>query len=259
MARYGKAFELPLKWRMACASDMRVIGHRGAAGHVPENTIASVHAARALGAEGVEFDVRALDGALIVLHDATLERTTDGRGHYKDYDLTGLRALRTAAGEPIPLLAEMLDAAEGFDPVNVEVKEAGIADAVVDALEHHYADHPARLARVLLSSFDRATTARLAARRGRMQLGVLYENEPFAEALARAVALAADSLHLPLADLTPARVIAAHAAGLRVYVYTVNEADAIAACAAWGADGVFSDFPERVLEFEREHPPVPRP
>lgn len=228
---------------------MLVIGHRGAAGHVAENTLGSMRRALALGADGVEFDVRGHGAELVVLHDATLERTTDGQGDYRALDFAALRALRTANGEGIPTLEEVLPVVADCALVNVELKDPAAADAVVDALERWYAPRPAALARVLLSAFDPAATTRLGARRGRMRLGVLYANETCDAALERARALGAHSLHVPLAGLDPACVARAHAAALAVYVYTVNEPSEIARCHACGVDGVFSDFPDRVLAF----------
>lgn len=233
---------------------MLVIGHRGAAGPVDENTVASMHHAVACGVDGIEFDVRLLDGALIVLHDATLERTTDGRGHYKNLDLAALRRLRTRHGHPVPLLAEVLDVVAGLGLVNVEVKEAGIADEVITALDAWYQSRAAEQAQVLLSSFDRRTTAALAGRRGAMRLGILYEHERFEAALRRAIDLQAWSVHLPLAQVERRRIEAAHTQGLAAYVYTVNSAAQIARCQACGVDGVFSDFPDRVHAYLRTLP-----
>ncbi|MEX2482519.1 MAG: glycerophosphodiester phosphodiesterase family protein [Gammaproteobacteria bacterium] len=233
---------------------MLVIGHRGAAGHVDENTVASIRHAVACGVDGIEFDVRLLDGALILLHDATLERTTDGRGSYKDLDLTALRRLRTRQGHPVPLLAEALEVVADLCLVNVEVKEAGIADEVVTALDAWYRGRAADQARVLLSSFDRRTTAALAKRRGRMRIGILYDDEPFEAALRRAVDLEAWSVHLPIAQVEQHRIEAVHALGLAAYVYTVNSVPQMARCHACGVDGVFSDFPDRVRAYLRTLP-----
>lgn len=229
---------------------MLVIGHRGAAGHVAENTLGSMQHALALGVDGVEFDVRGHGDRLIVLHDSTLERTTNGRGDYRNLDFRTLRALRTANDESIPLLEEVLALVGGCALVNVELKDPSAADTMITALERWYENHPDGLARILLSAFDVAATARLAERRGFMRLGVLYENETFDRALARARTLAAHSLHLPLADLEPRRVARAQQAGLQVYVYTVNSPVDIARCHTCGADGVFSDFPDRVRACE---------
>lgn len=225
-----------------------VFGHRGAAGLAPENTLAAVARGLAAGADGIEFDVQQVDGTLIVLHDDTLERTTSGRGPLTALSVDQLRALDAGDGQRVPLLAEVVRAVAAPACLNVEVKMAGIGAAVIDALERLLppAEHP----RLLLSSFDEATTAALAARRGAMRLGILYEGAASA-ALARARALAAHSLHLPLGDLDPALVAAARACGLATHVYTVNDPADIARCHVAGVDGVFSDFPDRVVAFNR--------
>jgi glycerophosphoryl diester phosphodiesterase len=228
-----------------------VIGHRGAAGHAPENTLRSIAFAIDCGADAVEIDVRLLDGALIVLHDAQLDRTTSGAGHYKSTSLTDLRRLDAGGGERIPLLDEVVALIGGRVGLNVEVKEPGIAERVVATLDRLTADRPAWRAQLLLSAFDVATTAELARLRGSMRLGVLYEGA-FAPALARAGTLGAYSLHMPLKALAAADVRLAQARGLAVYVYTVNMEADIRRCLALGVDGVFSDYPDRALACVRE-------
>lgn len=225
---------------------MRVFGHRGAAGHRPENTLASVRHAIALGVDAIEIDVRLLDDSLIVLHDDTLERTTNGHGHYKDYSLAALRALDAGDGEKIPLLEEIIAATVSRVGLNIEVKEAGIARQVIARTLAVTRSIPDWRSHILLSSFDDETSATLAQLRGEMGLGLLYE-EDFDAALSRAVSLRASSLHMSLEYLNATDVAHAQRRGLAVYVYTVNDDAAIARCAAAGVDGVFSDYPDRVL------------
>lgn len=229
---------------------MRVIGHRGAAGHAPENTLAALRYALDCGVDMVEIDVRLVDDALIVLHDETLARTTSGTGHYKALALAQLRALDAGQGERIPLLEEVLALIDGRIGLNVEVKEAGIAAAVITCLEYHTRARPAWRQHLLLSSFDVTTSAALAAQRGTMAFGLLYQ-EPFDAALTRACTLGARSLHMALAKLDSDAVAQAHARGIEVLVYTVNEPAAIARCRVAAVDGVFSDFPERVIASNR--------
>jgi glycerophosphoryl diester phosphodiesterase len=229
---------------------MLVIGHRGAAGHRPENTLASLRHALALGVDAVEIDVQMLDSALIVLHDETLERTTNGHGHYKTMSLTDLRALDAGQGERVPLLDEVIALTRGRIGLHIEVKEAGIAAQVVDFVLAATTDLPSWRPRILLSSFDVATSALLAQLRGTMGFGLLYE-EDFAAALARALRLGAQSLHMSLSALDGAAVQTAQRQGLAVYVYTVNSSADIARCRAAGVDGVFSDYPDRVIAAQR--------
>ena len=230
---------------------MRVIGHRGAAGHAPENTLRSIRLAIDCGVDAVEIDVRMLDGVLFVLHDQLLERTTSGSGDYKAISLKRLRELDAGLGERVPLLEEVVELIGGRIGLNVEVKEAGIAREVVDCLNQLTRGKPDWRDQLLLSSFDSATTAELSRLRGTMRFGLLYDG-PFAPALARALALGAQSLHMPLSAIVVADVAAAHAAGLDVYVYTVNQPQDIRRCADAGVDGVFSDFPDRVIAYNRE-------
>ncbi len=229
---------------------MLVIGHRGAAGHRPENTLASLRYALMLGVDAVEIDVQNLDGTLIVLHDDTVDRTTDGHGHFKAMSLTALRALDAGAGERVPLLEQVLTLTRGQIGLNIEVKEAGIAAQVIDYVLAATADLPAWRTRILLSSFDVETSAALARLRGTMGFGLLYE-EAFDPALIRAQALGAKSLHMSLGALDATHVARAQRLGLEVYVYTVNTAEDIARCRAAKVDGVFSDYPDRVIAAQR--------
>ncbi len=230
---------------------MLVFGHRGAAGHCPENTLASVRHALALGVDAVEIDVRLLDDALIVLHDPTLDRTTNGHGSYKTMSLAALRALDAGQGELVPLLEEVIALTLGRVMLNIEVKEAGIAAQVIERTLVATSARPAWREHMLLSSFDVETSAVLARLHGPMRLGLLYE-EDFPAALARAMTLGADALHMALEHLNAADVARAHAQGIVVYVYTVNDAPAIARCRAAGVDGVFSDYPDRVIAARRD-------
>jgi glycerophosphoryl diester phosphodiesterase len=229
---------------------MRVIGHRGAAGHVAENTVGGMRYALELGVDGVEFDVRLIEQRLIVLHDDTLERTTNGQGSYKSMPLGSLRQLQTASGEPIPFLEEVLAVVDSCAVINIEVKEPGIAREVLAAVEDYMSSRALHEDNFLLSSFDFATTTELAALRQNKRLGMLFEGD-YAVALARAVELEAYSIHLAMRTVDRATVELAHARQLQVYVYTVNEPHDIATCAACGVDAVFSDYPERVVAHNR--------
>jgi glycerophosphoryl diester phosphodiesterase len=204
-----------------------------------------------LGVDGVEIDVRCLHDALIVLHDDTLDRTTNGHGGYKAMALSALRALDAGHGESIPLLEEVIALSQGRVMLNIEVKEAGIAEQVIERTLAATTALPAWRERILLSSFDVDTSAVLARLRGPMRMGLLYE-EDFPAALARATRLGASSLHMALEHLDAADVARAQAHGLAVYIYTVNDASAIARCHAAAVDGVFSDYPERVIAARRD-------
>jgi len=105
-------------------------GHRGARGHEPENTLRSVRKALELGADGIEVDVYFVDGRLMVIHDDTLNRTTNGKGPVAGRTFAELRALDAGKGERIPTLAEVFDAVNHRAVINMELKGPGTAAPV---------------------------------------------------------------------------------------------------------------------------------
>lgn len=230
---------------------MLVIAHRGASANEPENTLRAIARAIALGADWVEIDVQRVDNALIVIHDDSLDRTTNGQGPVSAQTLAALRALDAGRGERIPLLTEVIDLIDARIGLNIELKGADVADDVIALVSDCLRRQPAWHDRLLLSSFDAAQTARAARGRHGWRLGVLFEGDPTA-ALERAVALRADSLHVPLEALTAELVTAVRRAGVAIYVYTVNADADLARCLDLGVDGVFSDVPERALTMRAE-------
>lgn len=225
---------------------MLAIGHRGAAGHEPENTLRSVLRALRLHVDWIEVDVQAVDGELIIFHDDTLDRTTNGSGAIAEQTFTTLRSLDAGAGEKIPTLIEVLDLIGARTGLNIELKGSGIVDAVTAVVTDYQARLPSWRGRILLSSFDEAQTQVLAAREGDYQLGILFEGDA-ETALARERDFDAYSIHPSMEQVNSELVTEAHAVGIKVLVYTVNEPEDIAAMQALCVDGVFSDYPDRVI------------
>ncbi len=225
---------------------MLVIGHRGAAGHEPENTLRSVLRAVRLQVDWIEVDVQAVDGELIVFHDDTLDRTTNGSGAIAEQSFTTLRSLDAGAGEKIPTLIEVLDLIGARTGLNLELKGSSIVDAVTAVVADYQARLPSWRGRILLSSFDEPQTQVLAARKGDYRLGLLFEGDAEA-ALERARDFEAHSIHPSMEQVNSELVTEAHAADIKVLVYTVNEPEDIAAMQALRVDGVFSDYPDRVI------------
>src|SRR5215469_16982173 len=157
---------LPLRQRLQREGGrVWVVGHRGAMGHSPENTMASFERGLELGADWIELDVHlSRDGALIVIHDETLERTTNGHGLVRDHSLAELKQLDAGDGERIPTLDEVLDWAKQRNTViDIEIKNAplyyeGVEQAVVDVLLRHD-----MVEQVIVISFDHAAVQRVKA------------------------------------------------------------------------------------------------
>lgn len=235
---------------------MLVIGHRGAAGTHPENTLVSIEAAIAAGADWVEIDIRRVDGELIVLHDERLERTTNGNGSVYDLSLEELRRLDAGAGERVPLLAEVLDGIAARCGLNIEIKQADLAPELVALLNHTLRARPAWRGKIMVSSFLREPMQEFATLKpAGVELAALSDHAAD-EAQAFALAIGATALNVSLAELTGGIVTRAHECGLRVLVYTVNDTHDIGRCHRLEVDGIFTDYPARAIAFLREHPRI---
>ena len=224
-------------------SSLLCIGHRGASGSEPENTLRSVRRAIEIGVDGIEIDVQLADGELLVIHDSTVDRTTNGTGAVARKSFAALRALDAGAGEQIPTLREVLEAVDRRCLINIELKGRHTAAAVRRLIEEFIARRGWRYEDFLVSSFHRSELALLANKR--IPLGLLMTRPPPLYYLF-ARRLRAWSVHVALRHVRGRFVDDAHARGFKVLVYTVNSAADIARMARLGADGIFSDFPERV-------------
>ncbi len=222
-----------------------VIAHRGASALAPENTLAAMRLAAAAGADWVEVDVQFVAGTLLAFHDTTLERTTNGRGPLTALPLAALLQLDAGDGERIPFLWEIIEALGPERGLDIELKGPGTAAAVA-ALVHRYVHLGWHYSRFLVSSFDLAELARLHRLAPRIPVGALVSRLPVDWGTLQR-RLDARSLHIPLALVNKVLVRRAHARGLRVLVYTVDERRHLARVRAMGVDGVFSNDPGRVL------------
>lgn len=224
---------------MSFADAVVVIGHRGAAGLAPENTLPSFRRAYACGVSAVELDVYLVDGELAVIHDATLQRTTNGHGPVMGLPLATLRALDAGDGWPVPLLPEVIAELPAGVGLNVELKGPDTAAPVAAEL----ARHPGL--DVLVSSFTHAELSRFRQ---------LDEHTPVAPLFARwrpgawrvAADLRARAVNLSRTSVTRDRLAEARRRGLKTFIYTVNDLAEARRLVAWGATGLFTDYPDRI-------------
>lgn len=220
-------------------------GHRGAAGHAPENTLTSVETAIALGADWIEIDVYLVDGELVVFHDARLERTTNGQGYLEKQSLDYLRTLDAGEGERIPLLREVLERVDHRVGINIELKGAHTAAATARQLDLYLSASGGNWEQFLISSFNHHELRLVKQLRPQLRTGVLIYCLPLDYAR-MAEALGAYSIHPSCEFLNRSLVIDAHQRGLKVFPYTVNDEETLAHMKALEVDGVFTDYPELV-------------
>ena len=234
----------------------RVIGHRGARGHAPENTLAGIETAASLGCRWVEFDVKlTADDEVILMHDDDLDRTTDGKGPVAGMTLAEIRALDAGrwfsadfTGETVPTLDEAMAllAARGMS-ANVEIKasrgrEAETGAAVARALSRRWMDLPQP---PFVSSFsmESLAAARDAAPRVPRALLTLIFMRNWASQLEQAGCAAFNLLDRLI---TEKRVRAIRAAGYRSLAFTVNDGARAGQLLSWGIESVITDYPERM-------------
>lgn len=226
------------------------IGHRGAMGHAPENTLASIRKALELGVPCVEIDVYFVDGQLVVFHDSRLERTTNGTGYLLDQNFSDLRSLDAGDGEKIPTLKEVFEAVHLQAGINIELKGPNTARQVVEFVfkmrDMGWSDDL-----ILISSFDHRELARIRQLDPRIKVGAMIVGLPVNDS-AFAESLGAYSVHLSLEFIDRRFVDDAHSRGLRVFVFTVNHPEDIIKMGELGVDGVFTNYPERVLKYKND-------
>lgn len=217
-----------------------IFGHRGAPGYsrYGENTVASFNKALKSGADGLEFDVRRCgDGQIVVIHDETIDRTTNGRGRVADFPYEQLKRFDAGFGEPIPLLSDILDKFGSRCVLNIELKDTGLGPDIKKLLLERRLE-----TRVIVSAFDWSELRSLSPEVPIALLASKLEN-----LLDAARELGAMAIHPRKDIVTPTLVNVAREAKLRVHVWTINEPAEISSFRSLGVDGIFSDFPERCL------------
>jgi glycerophosphoryl diester phosphodiesterase len=244
---------------------VRVIAHRGFSGIAPENTPSAFRKAIEVGADMFELDVReSRDGELVVIHDPTVSRTTDGRGAVSHMSLSELRVLDAGswfsqefAGERIPTLEEVLTLARRRTLVDVEIK----TDAVMDSSAGGIVDDVLELVRdlgmereVVLSSFDPGALARARSLSAEIRTASFFDprlsgaSSPgeFMESVR------SDGFVVSREQLSDATVARCHADGRPVWVYTVNELADLRRMVEMGVDAIITDRPDRLVALLRD-------
>ncbi|MFD5495288.1 glycerophosphodiester phosphodiesterase [Streptomyces sp. NPDC001812] len=213
------------------------IGHRGVMGVEPENTLRSFVAAQEAGLDVIELDLHlSKDGELVVMHDAELDRTTDGTGPIADRTVAELRALDAGRGEHVPVFAEVLEAVQA--PLQAEIKDVQAARALAEVMNRRGLTE-----RIEVSSFHDDAIAEIA----RLVPGVrtaLVASRYDTEIVERAVGVGAATVCLNIRRLTLEIVERARKADLRIIGWVVNTQDHLRLVRALGLDGATTDYPQ---------------
>ncbi|QED38229.1 glycerophosphodiester phosphodiesterase [Antarcticibacterium arcticum] len=220
------------------------IGHRGAKGHLAENTLESISLAVEMGVDAIEIDVHCCrTGELVVIHDFTLDRTTNGEGEVAGHSLEYLRSLQVEAKYRIPLLTEVLDLIEGKCRINIELKGLNTAEGTCKIINQYVKERNWSYNDFVVSSFQKNELFVVLSTDPEIHIGVLSKAS-MTEAIELGKMLKAKAIHPSVGIITRQGVKAAHKAGFKVYVWTVNDRESIERMKEFGVDGIISDFPE---------------
>ena len=253
--------------------DFEIIAHKGASGHAPENTLAAIEMALDMGVDMIAIDVQnTKDEEIIVFHDATLDRTTNGTGIVHDYTLEEIKQLDAGfwfdpkfEGQKVPTLKEVLDVVNGRCKVLIEIKHMDhphyddFAEKLIDVirLERNGFDW------VILESYENEYLEAAHSYDERIQTKQLMIGEDSTPLLAFYVE---SRMHLGRSEkteqlkalnphyktLSPRRVFRMHARGYKVYTYTVNTRDEMIIQLNMGVDGLITDYPDMALRLRKE-------
>ncbi|MGE5463990.1 MAG: glycerophosphodiester phosphodiesterase [Syntrophothermus sp.] len=239
-----------------------IFAHRGASSYAPENTLASFELALALQADAIELDVKlSADGQVIVIHDSTVDRTTNGKGKVRDLTLAELKSLDAGssfspkfAGEKIPTLEEVFEAMGKRTFINIELKNYTTRSDDLVELVCMLVKRYQLQKYVMFSSFFPSALSKARSYLPEVPRGLLALNGLLG-VWARSFGFSFgkyDALHPNLKDFTQQEVTRVHRLKRRVHVYTVNKAEDMRRLFKWGVDGIFTDDPKLAVKVRQE-------
>ena len=219
-----------------------VVGHRGASGSAPENTLLAHQLAYEVGAHMIETDVHATeDGILVCIHDYEVDHTTNGTGAIAELSFREIRNLDAGNGAKVPTLDEVLDFVRGKMKINIELKITDIEKEVLSAVRERD-----MVSDVMISSFLHGTLVSVRTLDDRISTAVL-ETKLRNEVVSYVIELEANALNPNYEYITPDIVTEAQSRGIQVFPWTVNDSTQMRTLYEMGVNGIITDFPEVAL------------
>lgn len=223
-----------------------VIGHRGAMGHETENTLASVKKAMDLGVDMIEIDVFKLQsGEVVVFHDETVDRLTNGGGRIEDYNIFDLRQLKLDGNQSIPMLQDVLKLIDNKVKLNIELKGKETSDRVNFIINYYVNEKGWAMENFLISSFHWDELKEMRRLNASVPIAILTEGDPL-DALPVAQELEAVAINPNYKQLTQENIDKIQDSGFKIYVWTVNDVKDVTAMKELGVDGIITNYPERI-------------
>ncbi|MFD1603579.1 glycerophosphodiester phosphodiesterase [Flavobacterium artemisiae] len=225
---------------------MLKIAHRGAKAYEAENTLQAFQKALDLHSDGIELDVHlSVDGHIIVMHDETIDKMTNGKGDINTYTLAELKSFLVAEKYQIPTLNEVFDLVDKKCFINVELKNADTSKQVVSLIEEYISEKGWNYEHFIVSSFDWNALNEVQNLNPKILIGVLTE-EDVKEALAFAEDIKAYAIHPDFQLLNKENVKQIQEKGFLVFPWTVNSEEDIQNVKSYKVDGIISDNPDKI-------------
>ena len=224
---------------------MMIIGHRGAAALEPENTLLSIERAMDIGVDAVEIDVHlSKDKELVVIHDATVDRTTNGTGPVSSYTVQEIKGLDAGKGEAIPTLQEVIDLIDKRVMLIIELKEEGTERSVVDLIiQNNLFD------KACVISFWHRLVKTVKEMDSRIKTGVLLVGSPVDACIATQAS--ADALVMKYSFVDQEFVKIAHKKGLKVFIWNIDDQDLLRPYVDMGVDAIGTNDPRVLIKYFR--------
>ncbi|WP_413999508.1 glycerophosphodiester phosphodiesterase [Flavobacterium sp. W1B] len=225
---------------------MLKIGHRGAKGYEPENTLIGFQKAIDMHVDGIELDVHlSADGEIMVIHDESIDRKTNGQGIVNTLSLPELKRFLISHEHAIPTLTEVFDLVNRKCFINIELKSYETADKVVNLIEKYVEEMNWEYTDFLVSSFDWNALQQVTFSNSAIPIGVLTETD-LDLALAFAKFIQAKSIHPHYHLLTAENTAQFQEKGFQVFPWTINESEDLKKIKSFNVNGIITDFPDRI-------------
>ena len=232
----------------AHSQDTQVIGHRGAMGHAPENTISSVKKALMYDIDAIEIDVfRCLTGDIVVFHDKKLNKLTNGKGNIENKTLTQLRKVKVMGIDSIPTLEEVISVINGKVNLNIELKGKKTAKGVLNIMQKSVLSEKWENHQLYVSSFDWDELREFRELTNQFRIAVLTDQNPI-DAIPIAKELNAFAINPNHKKLSYDIVKEIQLNGFKVFTWTVNDINRISQLISWGVDAIITDYPEYAIK-----------
>ncbi len=221
-----------------------IVGHRGASGYEPENTLRSFKRAIKMGAPMIELDVfQCKSGEIVVMHDETVDRTTNGKGYVKDLNWGYLKNLDAGSGEHVPLLSQVFDLVNKKVTINIEIKDPEATKSVANLIREYIKNKNWSTDNFIVTSFNLTALKDFHKYCPEVKTGALFEDK-LNNYIELTKQIGAQYLVLDYKLVTKNIINQAHESNLSVFVYTVNDKKLAKNLALLGVDGIITNYPD---------------